>query len=209
MGKAIQGMDFICDIDGTLMNIEHRRHFVEGDKKDWKSFEDNIKHDTLNKQLNNLINLIEHIRWDRFEEETYDDVTEFDVGHFKNSVYYFSGRSEKLREITVAQILTGIFQNEYSLDKILKLIKNDNPKHDWKGFNLWRHFYKKTSDQLFLRADKDYREDSIVKSEMLDKLIETEGVNVNSLIIFDDRQSVVDMWRERGVTCFQVNKGDF
>ena len=42
MGKAIQGMDFICDIDGTLMNIDHRRHFVEGDKKDWKSFEDNI-----------------------------------------------------------------------------------------------------------------------------------------------------------------------
>ena len=25
MGKATQGMDFICDIDGTLMNIDHRR----------------------------------------------------------------------------------------------------------------------------------------------------------------------------------------
>ena len=93
---------------------------------------------------------------------------------------------------------------EYSLDKILKFIK-----HDSENFNLWGHFYRQTSNQLFLRADKDYREDSIVKSEMLDKLIETEGVNVNSLIIFDDRQSVVDMWRERGVTCFQVAKGDF
>ena len=204
MGKAIQGMDFICDIDGTLMNIDHRRHYVEGDKKDWKSFEDNIKHDTFNKQLNNLINLIEHIRWDKFEEETYDDVTEFDVGHFKNRVYYFSGRSEKLREITVAQILYATFMEEYSLDKILKFIK-----HDSENFNLWGHFYRQTSNQLFLRADKDYREDSIVKSEMLDKLIETEGVNINSLIIFDDRQSVVDMWRERGVTCFQVAKGDF
>ena len=211
MGKATQGMDFICDIDGTLMNIDHRRHFVEGDKKDWKSFEDNIKYDTVNKQLNNLISLIENIRWSKFEEETYDDVTEFDVGHFKNSVYYFSGRSEKLREITVVQILHATFGEEYSLDKIFKLIKNEATDLD-ENYKLWTRFYRQTSNQLFLRADKDYREDSIVKSEMLDKLIKTEmvnGVNEDNLIIFDDRQSVVDMWRERGVTCFQVAKGDF
>ena len=124
MGVATQGMDFICDIDGTLMNIDHRRHFVEGDKKDWKSFEENIKYDTLNKQLNNLINLIENIRWDKLEEELYDDVTEFDVGHFKNRVYYFSGRSEKLREITVVQILYATFRERYSLDEIFKFIVN-------------------------------------------------------------------------------------
>ena len=28
----------IFDVDGTLMDIDHRRHFVEGDKKDFKSF---------------------------------------------------------------------------------------------------------------------------------------------------------------------------
>ena len=44
---------------------------------------------------------------------------------------------------------------------------------------------------------------------MLDKLIKTEMVNEDNLIIFDDRQSVVDMWRARGLTCFQVAKGDF
>ena len=242
MGKATQGMDFICDIDGTLMNIDHRRHFVEdskevkslkealdnnlleieGDewifltnkikelsvKKDWKSFEDNIKYDTVNKQLNNLIRLIENIRWSKFEEETYDDVTEFDVGHFKNSVYYFSGRSEKLREITVVQILHATFGEEYSVDKIFKLIKNEATDLD-ENYKLWTRFYRQTSNQLLLRADKDYREDSIVKSEMLDKLIENEMVNEDNLIIFDDRQSVVDMWRSRGLTCFQVAKGDF
>tara|TARA_Y100000593_G_scaffold14148_1_gene26704 strand:- start:552 stop:1037 length:486 start_codon:yes stop_codon:yes gene_type:complete len=26
---------------------------------------------------------------------------------------------------------------------------------------------------------------------------------------FDDRQQVVDMWRDNGITCFQVAKGDF
>lgn len=29
---------YIFDLDGTLANIEHRRHFVEGDVKDWRTF---------------------------------------------------------------------------------------------------------------------------------------------------------------------------
>ena len=47
-------MNYIFDIDGTLMNIDHRRHFVEGETKDWKSFEENIKYDSVNTKLNNL-----------------------------------------------------------------------------------------------------------------------------------------------------------
>ena len=27
--------------------------------------------------------------------------------------------------------------------------------------------------------------------------------------VFDDRQQVVDMWRQNGLTCFQVADGDF
>lgn len=39
----------IVDIDGTLANIDHRRHFVEGEgKKDWKSFFEAMPHDALN-----------------------------------------------------------------------------------------------------------------------------------------------------------------
>ncbi len=30
--------DVIVDIDGTLADITHRRHFVQGEKKDWNSF---------------------------------------------------------------------------------------------------------------------------------------------------------------------------
>jgi hypothetical protein len=29
---------YIFDLDGTLALIEHRRHYVEGEKKDWPSF---------------------------------------------------------------------------------------------------------------------------------------------------------------------------
>lgn len=41
----------VCDLDGTLCDIVHRRHFVqptEGKKKDWKSFYEGISGDSLN-----------------------------------------------------------------------------------------------------------------------------------------------------------------
>ena len=63
-----------------------------------------------------------------------------------------------------------------------------------------------------MRHTNDYRADSIVKSELYDSLVSEWSYVFNSstpVIIFDDRQSVVDMWRDRGLTCCQVAKGDF
>lgn len=31
-------MDFICDIDGTLADVEHRRHFVSTKPRNWPAF---------------------------------------------------------------------------------------------------------------------------------------------------------------------------
>jgi FMN phosphatase YigB (HAD superfamily) len=39
-------MDIIFDIDGTLMDISHRKHFVDGDKKDWQAFKNATIKDT-------------------------------------------------------------------------------------------------------------------------------------------------------------------
>ncbi len=61
-------------------------------------------------------------------------------------------------------------------------------------------------DEIYMRADGDGRPDSIVKYEILrDKIAphyDVEGV-------FDDRNSVVNMWRNVGIKCFQVQPGDF
>jgi len=40
----------IVDLDGTLANCDHRKQFIEGPKKDWKSFlkDENIIQDKLN-----------------------------------------------------------------------------------------------------------------------------------------------------------------
>ena len=56
-------------------------------------------------------------------------------------------------------------------------------------------------------ATKDMRfmPDEILKKKMLDTFVDKDDV----LMCVDDRQKVVDMWRDEGLTCFQVAKGDF
>ena len=50
-----------------------------------------------------------------------------------------------------------------------------------------------------------------------DSYINLEGVVIDDLLVdgtdvvcsFDDRDKVVQMWRDNGITCFQVNYGNF
>lgn len=53
----------VFDIDGTLANIEHRRHLVEARPKDWKAFNDGMIHDDIHDDIVDLL-LIFHARGD-------------------------------------------------------------------------------------------------------------------------------------------------
>lgn len=62
-------------------------------------------------------------------------------------------------------------------------------------------------NRLLMRKSKDYRKDSIVKREIYEGAI--QGKYYVEFVL-DDRDQVVDMWRqELGLSCFQVNYGDF
>ena len=60
--------------------------------------------------------------------------------------------------------------------------------------------------KLYMRPDNDMSQDCDLKRKMLYR-IRDEGFNVH--IAFEDRNQVVDMWRKEGITCLQVNEGDF
>lgn len=60
--------------------------------------------------------------------------------------------------------------------------------------------------QLFMRAEGDMRKDSVVKTEIFDDNIRGR---YNVLFALDDRNQVVDNWREMGLTCFQCAPGNF
>ena len=138
-------MIYIFDVDGTLMDIDHRRHFVEGDKRDFKSFFAAMDQDTPRPEI-------------------------FDLAHkcsqsVADEVIVVSGRNERHRLITEVQL------------KDLR--------------------YR----QLILRPDDNYEPDYVFKQSVLDMLIE-HGLKPD--MVFDDRPTVIDMWRKNGIPCCDV-----
>lgn len=59
---------------------------------------------------------------------------------------------------------------------------------------------------LEMRKDGDTRPDREVKQDMLNAQLE-QGTKI--AFVVDDRQSVVDMWRENGIICLQCAPHDF
>ena len=58
-----------------------------------------------------------------------------------------------------------------------------------------------------MRKTGDNRKDSIIKKEIYEKYL--KPMNYHVLFILDDRNQVVEMWREMGFTVFQVAEGNF
>lgn len=61
-------------------------------------------------------------------------------------------------------------------------------------------------DALLMRKTGDYRKDFIVKQEIYDEHIKGK---YHVWFVLDDRNQVVDMWRENGLVCMQVAPGNF
>lgn len=58
--------------------------------------------------------------------------------------------------------------------------------------------------EIFIREKRDFTPDEKLKKKWLARL-QRDRI----LVVFDDRQKVVDMWRRKGITCFQVAPGEF
>lgn len=70
----------------------------------------------------------------------------------------------------------------------------------------WIQANKLPDGLLFMREDNDSRGDDEVKGEIYKLKIEPI---YNVLLVLEDRNRVVKMWRDLGLTCFQVLDGDY
>jgi len=68
----------------------------------------------------------------------------------------------------------------------------------------WLKDYDVPYDELHMRPEGDYEPDEKWKARFLHRFAPT-----TILCVFDDRQKVVDMWRRKGIVCFQVAPGNF
>ncbi|NUN64735.1 AAA family ATPase [Pseudanabaena biceps] len=70
----------------------------------------------------------------------------------------------------------------------------------------WLSKHNISFEELHMRKSGDVRKDSIVKKEMYEQFI-LDKWNVS--FVLDDRDQVVRVWRDLGLTCLQVDYGDF
>lgn len=146
----------VFDLDGTLLNIEHRVHHVRQKPKNWKAF-------------NSLMHL----------DTPYEDMVEFldsfwaDFGPERHKIIFCTAREEVHRGVT-----------EESIKKHIVPV--------WDG--------------LYMRKEKDYRSDAIVKVELLQEIRKDHG---NPWLWIDDRDRVVNALRENGIRVLQCRNGDF
>jgi len=57
-------------------------------------------------------------------------------------------------------------------------------------------------ENIYMRKEKDYRPDTIIKKEFLEDI---RSIRMSPKFAIDDRPDVVRMWRENGVPCLQVD----
>lgn len=148
-------MNVVFDLDGTLADVSHRLHHIQGGKRDWDAFHRDCPKD----------------------KPIWQTVETFKAlgAHTKVNLAIWTGRDESVRDET-AQWLVHNLGFQYSFC------------------------------DLKMRPVGDYTEDHFLKERWFN---EARQRNFYIHLAFDDRQRVVDMWRNNGVVCYQVDKGNF
>lgn len=67
----------------------------------------------------------------------------------------------------------------------------------------WLRQYHIYYDRLLMRQEGDFTPDQELKRAWIEPHVD------RVTLVLDDRDKVVRMWRELGITCFQVAEGDF
>lgn len=69
----------------------------------------------------------------------------------------------------------------------------------------WLKRHEVVLDDLLMRPDGDWRQDHVLKPELLDVWLEANGhQHSDVLLILEDREKVVEAWRDLGHNCWQV-----
>ncbi len=103
--------------------------------------------------------------------------------------------------------LVQIEGHKYFSNKELKIVLLSGRKEEAReATETWMKDHGVVYDELYMRETADDRRDSIVKEELFNTHIRDK---YNVIFIVDDRQQVVDMWRDLGITCLQTNWADF
>jgi predicted kinase len=121
----------LCDIDGTIANIDHRLHFVKGEKKDWGTFFRNMIFDTAIQDVRQM--LVGHQtdgktiifmsgRPDSYVRETTDWLASYSLPHY--TVIMRSASDHRPDEVVKPEMLKKHFPDL----SVIHCVYDDRPR---------------------------------------------------------------------------------
>lgn len=155
--NAMQRKTYIVDVDGTLADLTHRLHFIQGPTKEWDKFFDACVDDA---PIRDVIDVVRTLGLCQLGSDPLPEII------------YLTGRPERVRRET----------------------------------QIWMSQYFLPTGRLIMRRDGDHRPDTQAKRELMEDIL-AEGGRIAG--VFEDRVSVVKLWREMGLTVFQLNHEEF
>jgi len=178
----------IFDLDGTLADCQHRRHFVEPPEDHCGLCYDFLMDKIPNKDFEQRCLCGRYpgkwkLDWKAFYEgcdqdkPIYEVISMFwQIDPWLNDVCIWSGRCESVREKTEVWLLQHVFKG---------------------------NFISQGKVELRMRPEGDYTPDEELKERWLAEAL-AEGDTVS--MVFDDRPKVVRMWRSKGIFVFDCNQ---
>lgn len=101
----------------------------------------------------------------------------------------------------LAQLLEVLSNSGYTI-----IILSGRSEEGKEILDKWLDSHRVKYAHLYMREKDNFEKDFLFKERILKtKILPKYEV----LAVFDDRDSVVDMWRRNGLLCLQVNRGDF
>jgi hypothetical protein len=184
----------IFDLDGTLADCEHRRHFVDPSKRSpnglfmYEDIGDSVyfKRDPVTLERTkepfkpNWKSFYEACDQDEPIKETIEILINCILSGRKVEIW--SGRCESVREKT----MDWIQKNLFTVYRLRANLMMEDP-----------------TLKIKMRPIGDYTPDDQLKERWLDEAL-AEGKKID--FVFDDRPKVVKIWKRRGIFVFDVNQ---
>lgn len=130
----------IFDLDGTLCDVEHRRHHVTKHPKNWNAFFAGIPNDPPNSKVVLLHDIL-------YNEVNYADII------------YCTGRAEEYRDVTVkwmkSNLDSGYGNYQYFNSKLLMRPDNDSRPDQIVKEEMWRKLEAEGHRILFMVDDRN------------------------------------------------------
>jgi hypothetical protein len=74
----------------------------------------------------------------------------------------------------------------------------------------WLESHKIFFDELLMRPNNDFRQDHILKPELLEEFFGGREIMLKRVMfVLEDRDKVVEAWRNIGINCWQVRQGTY